>query len=82
MSLIEKIDERIKYYREFYADRYQAKSRREIKPMPDRCVCCGDIIPEGTQVCINCRNKYCEPCRHEDTDRCKDCERMKSDKGR
>jgi hypothetical protein len=26
MSLIEKIDERIKYYREFYADRYQAKA--------------------------------------------------------
>lgn len=48
----------------------------------DRCICCGTIIPEGTQVCINCRNKYCEPCRHEDTDRCKDCERMKSDKGR
>ena len=54
MSLIEKIDERIKYYREFYADRYQAKSRREIKPMPDRCVCCDDIIPEGTQVCWSC----------------------------
>ena len=23
--------------------------------MPDYCVCCGDIVPEGTQVCINCR---------------------------
>jgi hypothetical protein len=22
----------------------------------DRCVCCGVIIPEGTQVCINCQN--------------------------
>lgn len=22
--------------------------------MVDRCVCCGAIIPEGTQVCINC----------------------------
>lgn len=20
----------------------------------DRCVCCGEIIPEGRQVCINC----------------------------
>lgn len=22
--------------------------------MPDRCVICGEIIPEGRQVCINC----------------------------
>lgn len=22
----------------------------------ERCVCCGDIIPEGRQVCINCEN--------------------------
>lgn len=22
--------------------------------MPDRCVCCGEIIPEGRQVCPNC----------------------------
>lgn len=22
--------------------------------MEDRCVCCGEIIPEGTQVCPNC----------------------------
>ena len=20
----------------------------------DRCVCCGEIVPEGTMVCINC----------------------------
>lgn len=24
----------------------------------DRCVCCGDIIPEGRQVCPNCEVKY------------------------
>jgi hypothetical protein len=39
----------------------------------DRCVCCGAIIQEGSQVCINCLNrcvergwddKYnCEACR-------------------
>lgn len=23
--------------------------------MEDRCVCCGEIIPEGDMVCINCR---------------------------
>ena len=23
--------------------------------MPERCVCCGEIIPEGQQVCPNCR---------------------------
>lgn len=22
----------------------------------DRCVCCGAIVPEGTQVCWNCLN--------------------------
>ena len=21
----------------------------------NRCVCCGTIIPEGTQVCVNCQ---------------------------
>lgn len=28
--------------------------------MVDRCVCCGAIVPEGTQVCINCRWLYME----------------------
>lgn len=23
----------------------------------NRCVCCGDIIPEGRQVCINCGHR-------------------------
>ena len=26
--------------------------------MVDRCVCCGAIVPEGTEVCINCRHQY------------------------
>lgn len=26
--------------------------------MENRCVCCGDIIPEGRQVCPNCEYKY------------------------
>lgn len=25
--------------------------------MVDRCVCCGEIIPEGRQVCPKCRHK-------------------------
>lgn len=24
--------------------------------MPNRCVCCGEIIPEGRMVCPNCEN--------------------------
>ena len=24
----------------------------------DRCVCCGEIIPEGTHVCQNCKHDY------------------------
>lgn len=26
--------------------------------MEDRCVICGEIIPEGRQVCANCNTKY------------------------
>lgn len=26
--------------------------------MVDRCVICGDIIPEGSEVCPVCRNKW------------------------
>ena len=43
--------------------------------MAERCVCCGEIIPEGRQVCPNCENKriprkgtgrqtMCEKCDH------------------
>lgn len=24
--------------------------------MEDRCVCCGEIIPEGRMICIKCEN--------------------------
>jgi predicted nucleic acid-binding Zn ribbon protein len=23
----------------------------------DRCVCCGEYVPEGRQVCLDCENK-------------------------
>ena len=26
--------------------------------MEERCICCGEIIPEGRQVCPNCERKY------------------------
>jgi RNA polymerase subunit RPABC4/transcription elongation factor Spt4 len=26
--------------------------------MEDRCVCCGEIIPEGRMVCPQCESKY------------------------
>lgn len=25
--------------------------------MEERCICCGEIIPEGRQVCPNCEEK-------------------------
>ena len=25
--------------------------------MVDRCVCCGEIIPEGRMICIRCENE-------------------------
>ena len=27
--------------------------------MDNTCVCCGEIIPEGRQVCPNCERKFC-----------------------
>lgn len=39
--------------------------------MVDRCVCCGEIIPEGRMICIKCENEtsnnkylYVLPARH------------------
>ena len=37
--------------------------------MEDKCVCCGAVIPEGTQVCPNClvtvkREPTCKNCLH------------------
>lgn len=26
--------------------------------MENRCVCCGEIIPEGIQVCYSCMNSF------------------------
>ena len=31
----------------------------------NRCVCCGEIIPEGTQVCMNCDVKKPVPAEME-----------------
>lgn len=32
----------------------------------DRCVCCGAIVPEGTQVCWNCLNYMFSTSHHKD----------------
>ena len=32
----------------------------------DRCVCCGAIVPEGTQVCLNCFNYMFSTSYHKD----------------
>ena len=42
----------------------------------NRCVSCGAIIPEGSQVCINCMNG-CIECGWDDTD----CEACNGQKG-
>jgi hypothetical protein len=46
----------------------------------ERCVCCGAIIPEGTQVCINCVSG-CAGCNRDDND-CKVCNGQKGDAGK
>lgn len=34
----------------------------ERKPyMADRCICCGEIIPEGRQVCLSCEEEISKP---------------------
>lgn len=39
--------------------------------MIERCVCCGEEIPEGRQVCLKCERmtnnmKHCEDCIHDE----------------
>jgi predicted nucleic acid-binding Zn ribbon protein len=26
--------------------------------MEERCICCGEVIPKGRQVCLNCEEKW------------------------
>ena len=36
---------------------YKRKVKRKLEKMSENtCVCCGEIIPEGRQYCINCEN--------------------------
>lgn len=39
---------------------FKGINRRKEKPMEDRCIMCGEIVPEGTQVCKTCLSKYGE----------------------
>ena len=32
----------------------EVEYRRQIQSNCDRCVCCGEVVPEGRQVCPNC----------------------------
>ena len=34
--------------------RVVALEKRKIRIAPNRCVCCGEVIPEGRQVCPAC----------------------------
>lgn len=45
----------------------------------NRCVSCGAIIPDGTQVCINCMTG-CVECHWDDKDNCNACRGQKGDK--
>jgi hypothetical protein len=33
------------------------EEREDVTTMAERCVCCGDIIPEGRQVCPACEKR-------------------------
>lgn len=41
--------------------------------MEDRCVCCGDVVPEGTWVCQGCKIATNTPPCHGCTDRRMEC---------
>lgn len=47
--------------------------------MPDRCVMCGQIIPEDRQVCWECQNK-CNECPWKEQENCKVCRSEEGDK--
>ena len=48
-------DDLIAYLEDTVATRlHQLKGTRLEIPAENRCVCCGEIIPEGRQVCPNC----------------------------
>lgn len=45
--------------------------------MTDRCVCCGDVIPEGRMVCVMCERTlnvvgvtFCRKCEYYRDDKC------------
>ena len=40
-----------------FEPRYKRKVKGKLEKMSENtCVCCGEIIPEGRQYCINCGN--------------------------
>jgi RNA polymerase subunit RPABC4/transcription elongation factor Spt4 len=41
--------------------------------MDNTCVSCGAIIPEGSQVCINCMAKNCVQCSWDNPENCRAC---------
>ena len=42
-----------------FAESALTKLRKGIKAMSDnRCVCCGEQIPEGTMICPKCHKEY------------------------
>jgi predicted metal-binding protein len=43
----------------------------------DRCICCGEIIPEGRMVCKTCEEKYTGDNKQDPEDRREKIEQMK-----
>ena len=41
--------------------------------MPDYCIVCGAIVPEGTQICPSHLKETCYWCPDEDTNKCDTC---------
>lgn len=60
ISQYEIINEKLRRQNERLADSLPEKERENIFGS-DRCVCCGEPIPEGHMVCSNCLRESCDP---------------------
>lgn len=50
-------EQRAKYYTEQLKVRAGINDEKGFNFEENRCVCCGNIIPEGRQVCVRCEEK-------------------------
>lgn len=68
---IMELDDWMQIYREYQSGMVQQARERHLSPLieqqtVDRCVYCGEIVPEGRQVCWNCEREVEESGEHKE----------------